>query len=247
MIDRMAKLDFSVLTFLCVQSSTLNIDHLIALIKIDSLAVLVLERTMSAWGFATDTMSSKDVLSWGRSVRESGAFQKLTVLDFGDFISERHAILKAALEFPVLNLIGVPDYTTRYSSISDRVIEGSYGGWSLADTEREGSAMSIWTDRRTTKAEKMEQQYEFSRKLSQKPTELALGPSVSMSYIHEQGQVELNRVAWYHRELKNNATQTAKRPELTDKQAVKNGGGSKRRKVRENRRTDVGSLLGTFT
>jgi hypothetical protein len=247
MIDRMARLDFSVLTFLCVRSFTLTIDDLIALNKIESLAVLVLERAISDRGYEPETMSSKDVLNWGRSVRESGTFQKLIVLAFGDFIPERHAILKAGLEFPALSLIGVPDYATRYSSHSVHVIESSYGGWSLVNAESEGRAMSIWTAHTTTKAEKMKRQYELSREFSQKPTELAVGRSVSMSYVHDQGQVELNRVAWYHRELKKDVSQSVKRLEFTDEQAVKNGRGSKRRKFRENKRTDVGSLLDTFT
>jgi hypothetical protein len=245
MIKRMVKLDLSVLTFLCVRNFDLNFDHLLALTKIDSLAVLVLERAVQRCRVPDQEMSSKDILSWGRSVCESGAFQRLKVLLFGDYIPERRDVLKAASQFPSLTLVGVMDYLASYSD--HPVIEGSYRGWCPADAESEGNAALIWADRTTTKTQKMERQYQLSRKLSQSPS-TALNPerSISIRYYPDEWLVEEDKVLWYCRELGDSVTQSVKRSVFADQRDDRNSSGSKKRKVRDDKRMDVGSILNSF-
>jgi hypothetical protein len=245
-----------VLTFFCVQDFVLNIDHLIALTKIDSLAVLVLERPMACRLSVDSAMSIKEVLNWGRSVRESGAFQKLKVLAFGNLGPASSAVLTAASNFPALTLVGVFNNSARYSDQLDYDNEGSSGSWYPTKVGDAGLyASSIWQDRGTTKAQKMQQIYDHSHELSRKSrTELSPYQSVSMSYI--RGQVlqahnEEGKVAWYHRELEQNATDSITHPGTQDglkhKYNVRVGSHNKKRKVREGKAMDVGSLLGSFT
>jgi hypothetical protein len=256
MINRLAKLDVSMLTFLCVRNFVLNIDHIIALNKINSLGVLILEKPLVSRGVADNTMSAKDVLNWGRSVRESGAFQMLKVLVFGDFGPERSAVLKAASDFPALTLVGVLDNWARYKDQPDHVMNGSYGGWCPTKSESDGlDVWSLWMDRKTTKAQKTQQLYDYSLELSRKSrTDLSLYQSISMFYNLDEGHkwdIERGEVAWYHLEPEQNGTHPTTRPRIKngskDKSDVREGSHHKKRKVREGRGVDIGSLLGSFT
>jgi hypothetical protein len=109
MINRMPKLDVSMLTFFCVRNFALTMDHLIALTKIDTLAVLVLEGGDGPNRRVMKEASASTVRDWGRSVSESGAFQRLRVLIFGDFAIERDTVLAGVSRFPALNLVGILD------------------------------------------------------------------------------------------------------------------------------------------
>jgi hypothetical protein len=254
MIERLAKLDVSVLTFFCVQDFVLNIDHLIALTKIDSLAVLVLERPMACQLSVDSAISIKEVLNWGRSVRESGAFQKLKVLAFGNLGPASSAVLTAASNFPALTLVGV--FNNSASDQLDYDNEASFGSWYPTKVGDAGlHASSIWQDRGTTKAQKIQQIYDHSHELSRKSrTELSPYQSVSMSYIRGQGlqaHNEEGKVAWYHRELEQNAICSTTQPGIEDrpkeKSNVGEGSHHKKRKVREGKGIDVGSLLSSFS
>jgi hypothetical protein len=248
MINRMAKLDASMLTFLCVRNFTLNLEHLIALTKISTLTVLSLERASSPWGFSKETILAQDILNWGRSVRQGGGFKKLKVLVFGKF-GPQDAVLNAALDFPALNLVGVLGSRARHNDCSTYDSKGVYTIWhsAIVDKKNEDNAASIWLDRTTTKAEKMRKHYDFSRKLSQQAATVPNSErSISMLYCRDE-RVEDAEVLWYHRELGDSVTQSAKRPGFADKQDDRNSDGSKKRKVREDKKRDVGSLLGSFT
>jgi hypothetical protein len=256
MINRMAKLDVSVLTFFCVRGFVLNIDYLIALTKIDSLGVLVLERSMAFRIPADDDIPTKDVLNWGRSVRESGAFKKLKVLAFVNLGPEKSAVLKAVSDFPALTLVGVYENRARCGKQPGPFVKGMYGSWYPTHIGKDMiDASLIWSDDYTTKAQKMEQLYEHLPQLSwNSQMELSLYRSVSMSYSREEGRhchFQDGGVAWYHRELEQNATYSITHSEienrLKDKSDVEEGSHHKKRKVREGKGIDVGSLLGSFS
>jgi hypothetical protein len=102
-------------------------------------------------------------------------------------------------------------------------------------------------DRTTTKAQKMEKQYDLSRKLSHKtPTALQTGRSMSMIYMIVEGSTEVDEVIWYSREV-GDIVAPARRPEFPDKQDDGNSGGSKKRKVRRDKSMDVASMLNSST
>ena len=79
-VDRLSRLDVSLLTFLCVRIRSLSIDHLVALTKIQTLAVLVVENGTSAHQHTMDRPLAETLRDWGRSVGESDTLKKLRVL-----------------------------------------------------------------------------------------------------------------------------------------------------------------------
>jgi hypothetical protein len=103
MVERLTKLNPSMLTFLYLQNFVLKIDHLMSLNKISTLATLVLEHIDHDDSGASPTI----VRDWGRSVAESGAFQKLKVLAFRYFDIPQSTVLHDVSWFPVLTLVGV--------------------------------------------------------------------------------------------------------------------------------------------
>lgn len=103
-VDRLSKLDVSMLTFLSIRCFDLISEDLAALTKIKTLAVLALEVERVA-----DT-SVDPIRDWGRSVLESGAFQKLRVLVFSSYRGiQRDSFLKHMSSFKNLSLIGIYD------------------------------------------------------------------------------------------------------------------------------------------
>jgi hypothetical protein len=112
MVDRMGKLDASMLTFLCLRNFTLNIEHLIALNRINTLATLALE-----CGNGDGETFPTTIRDWGRSVSESGAFQKLKVLIIRTFGVSQAVILDGVSRFPALTIVGVtPTSMTMHES-----------------------------------------------------------------------------------------------------------------------------------
>jgi hypothetical protein len=107
-VDRLSKLDVGMLTFLCVRTLSLSIDHLVALTKIQTLAALVLESGTNAYQYTMDKPAVDVIRDWGRSVDESGTFTKLRVLVLSGYdISQITTVLKSLSSFPALNLIGI--------------------------------------------------------------------------------------------------------------------------------------------
>ena len=104
MVDRLAKLDTNMLTFLCIRNFSLNIDHLIALTKIHTLAGLILEHKHNPMD---RYLPAINISHWGRAASESDAFRKLRLLVVGNFGLSRDAVLKGVADFPALILVGV--------------------------------------------------------------------------------------------------------------------------------------------
>ncbi|KAF1946718.1 hypothetical protein EJ02DRAFT_366921 [Clathrospora elynae] len=248
-IDRLSKLDVSMITFLCIQNFVLNIDHLIALTKIDTLAALVLEQGNGVLGH----MPAVSVRNWGRSVGEGGAFKKLRVLVFGDFGIDRAAVLRGVSHFPVLTLVGVLDSST----IRSQTREACYGEWqytspspSPSPSQEQGPEL-MWADTQTTKAQKIQLLYDLSNGLAQPPPTIKpdIHRSVSVSLVCKGRAIQDNTVAWFSRDLSKAKSLLAKRPmnggDLQDEK--RHDASNKKRRARDVKKVDVGSLLGTFT
>jgi hypothetical protein len=107
-VDRLAKLDSSMLTFLCIQTSDMNIDQIIALARINTLAVLALELGRNSLALWNGERSIQTIRDWGRSVGESGSFKELRVLVLsGCNLLPRRSVLRNISSFPSLNLVGI--------------------------------------------------------------------------------------------------------------------------------------------
>ena len=103
-VDRLSRLDISMLTFLSIRCFDLLSEDLAALTKINTLAVLTLEVERVA-----DT-SVNPIRDWGRRVHESGAFQKLRVLVFSSYREfQRDSLLMHISSFKILSLVGIYD------------------------------------------------------------------------------------------------------------------------------------------
>jgi len=107
LVDRLAKLDITMLTFLSIRNFSLTLDHLMTLTKIQTLAGLVIEQHKKD---RARPMPIKIVRDWGRAALETGAFKKLRLLVFYNFCLGKDAVLQPLSSFPALSLVGVHDY-----------------------------------------------------------------------------------------------------------------------------------------
>jgi hypothetical protein len=102
--NRLAKLETSLLTLLCVRDFSLTFDHLKALIKIPTLGALILEQARPS---GISEITARQFTEFARAVREKEAFQKLKLLIMCDFGIGRKAVLDGAASWPALDLIGL--------------------------------------------------------------------------------------------------------------------------------------------
>lgn len=109
-IDRLAKIDSSILTFLCVQGLAQPIDYM-TLSKLDALASLMLEYRRDS-DFDVEGMGERRLRNWGRAVFEKGSFKRLKVFVLSDCGLRRDAIIQGVSAFPALILIGTNGWTT---------------------------------------------------------------------------------------------------------------------------------------
>jgi hypothetical protein len=112
--NRIAKLDTSFVTLLCVRDFSLTFDHLKALISIPTLAAVVLEQARRG---GVSEISARNFTDFGRAAREKSALQKLRLLIMCDFGIGRKTVLEAVSGFPCLHLIGLQNSKT--GSVSD--------------------------------------------------------------------------------------------------------------------------------
>jgi hypothetical protein len=102
--NRLAKLDTSLVTLLCVRDFSLTFDHLKTLIKIPTLGALVLEQARPG---GISEITARQFTDFARAVRENNAFQKLRLLIMCDFGIRRKAVLEGVAGWPALHLIGL--------------------------------------------------------------------------------------------------------------------------------------------
>ncbi|CAG5148096.1 uncharacterized protein ALTATR162_LOCUS2149 [Alternaria atra] len=240
-IDRLVKLDLGMLTFLCIQTFNLTIDQLIALAKINTLAVLALEVGRDSLAFWDGTMSIHTIRNWGRSVSESGAFKELRVLVVDGCNSlPRRSVLKSISSFPSLNLAGI------FGSDDPPKAEDCWEDWHLRfppNGRDETLQHSVWGTSDTSRAFDMRRLYDISLEISKNvPTGDRTYQSLSMQYTQHNKTGLAGEPAWFIRELKDQPVRPMKRVQ-EDKSRLD----GKRRKVRDDKKVDMGSLLGSFT
>jgi hypothetical protein len=103
-VKRLAKLDTSLLTFLCIRDFHLTFDDLLNLTKIPMLGGLVLHQMNH---FNTPSITAKQYTNWGRAVLETGALQKLSVLVMYDFSLRTESLFLGLASFPTLHIVGI--------------------------------------------------------------------------------------------------------------------------------------------
>lgn len=114
----------------------------------------------------------------------------------------------------------------------------------------EETLKTLWENTSTTADVKMQQLYDLSLDVSSgDPTEKAPYRSIAMSYSeHEQmlrsGQRD-RYMEWFFRDTKDRLDSTLKRPQGVDLQDARKSH-SKKRKIRDNKKVGVDSLLGSF-
>ncbi|EDU45771.1 hypothetical protein PtrSN002B_006483 [Pyrenophora tritici-repentis] len=238
-VDRLSRLDVSMLTFLSIRCHDLIIEDLAALTKINSLAVLAL-RVERVAGTYVDP-----IRDWGRIVHESGAFQKLRVLFFYSPRGiQRDSLLKHIASFKALNLVGIYDHNR-----GPDTIEG-WMDWSTKSPQDilcvKSSPSAIWDDREIGDAIKTRQLYDLSLTLSKEPHEKNAYRSLAMIYDAMNGPTLSSSIKWFFREPEHMPGQVSKRPLSNTYQDERRDGDGKKKKLRANKKVDVDSLLGSF-
>ncbi|KAK1909947.1 hypothetical protein P3342_008119 [Pyrenophora teres f. teres] len=238
-VDRLSRLDVSMLTFLSIRCLDLVIEDLTALTKINTLAVLALEVLR-----VPDTYVDP-IRDWGRIVHESGAFQKLRVLFlYSPHGFQRHSLLKHIASFKALNLVGIYDHNRR-----PETIEG-WAEWSIKsprDIEcARSSPAAIWDDREVESAIKMRRLYDLSLGISKEPREKDGYRSLAMTYDAINWPILSGSTKWFFRELEHRPGQVSKRPLKDNHKDERREGYGKKKKLRNNNKVDITSLLGSF-
>jgi hypothetical protein len=104
--SRLAKLDTSFVTLLCVRDFSLTFDHLKALIDMPTLGALILEQARPA---GISELTARHFTDFARAVRERDAFQKLRLLIMCDFAIGYKTIFEGVAGWPGLQLVGLQD------------------------------------------------------------------------------------------------------------------------------------------
>jgi hypothetical protein len=228
-IDRLAKLDVRTLTFLSIRISDITIDQLIALNKIETLAVLALEVGRSPHN---ETMSIQMIRDWGRSVGESGALKNLRVLVIDNYMNlQRSLVLKSIAFFPGLKLVGI-------YSLHPPEAEDCGEDWSLHSAPELDSK---WGSAGITKNSAMQQLYDASFEASQDAITSGHTTyrSLSMHYTQGDKSRRADNSTWFVRKAKDDR--------LTKRVGEDKGPiPGKKRRLRDDKKVDMGSLLGSF-
>jgi hypothetical protein len=228
-IDRLAKLDVRTLTFLSIQISDITIDQLVALNKIETLAVLALEVGTGPWN---KTMSLQMIRDWGRSVGESGALKNLRVLVIDNYVNlQIRLVLKFITFFPGLKLVGI------YSPHPPET-EDCGEDWCLRLAPELDSK---WGNAGLTKTSAMQQLYDASFGASQDAITSGHTTYRSLSIHYTQGDknTRADNNTWFVRKAKDDRL-----PKRAGEYKAPIYG--KKRRVRDDKKVDMGSLLGSF-
>lgn len=236
-VERLAKLDAHTLNFLYICISDITIDQLVALNKIETLAVLALEVGRSQRNAAISLQMLRD---WGRSVGESGAMKSLRVLVINNYIRlPKRPVLDFISSFPSLKLVGIH---------SPQLPEAADCGedWRIHPAPE---LVSEWSNSSIKRNSAMQQLYETSFEPSSKAsfensrdaTTRGCKTYRSLSFQYTQGSKNARDedVAWFVRKQQDD------RPNKRASEYKSPPDGRKRR-VRNDKKVDMGSLLGSF-
>ncbi|KAJ4345142.1 hypothetical protein N0V95_005867 [Ascochyta clinopodiicola] len=231
-VKSLSLLPSGVLTRFCASGMDLDLQQLLSLVDIPTLAALVQVRDSRDGKM----LSEVSVRAWCRAVREKQALRtlKLLVLDCVSDASLRH------LEgFPALRLVGV----ARARSAGRREASGAGGWWMRPGSVDEEKFTRTMSGSICSIAEKMERLYGFAEGLL--PLEEGVGDLVTLSLTcaaAAEPRMRSESIAWFVRDSAAEDTLPLDAPATRDASER----ATKKRKVRLGKQQDVASLLGSF-
>jgi hypothetical protein len=237
-VESLKVFEGSVLTNFCAYGIDLNLSHLMSLTDIPTLATLLMfPRT--AWK-SIEGLTARDFRDWGRAVQEKGAFKRLKLLFMCECEPTNTEILRHLTSFPALNLVGI----ARASRIVDSI--GDLDGWQHPATNAEDRyTATIWDLSRFTIAQQAEKLYGYTDKMSLPEREDRTTITLSMTCGMGGISLQNGKTTWFVRDPDSTEIQLKRSAETQTPQDGSNHT-MKKRKVRQGKQKDIGSLLGTF-
>jgi hypothetical protein len=235
-----AKLDMECLTYLCIEGLVLGFGDLMTLTDIPTLSGLAIAPRTAPSG---ENLTDRHMRNWGRAVREKQTFQKLRILIFYDLGPSPSDILRAVSGFPFLHLVCITHPDNHTAELQGR--------WQHVNKTREGEKLPpTWADEATDNPT-LVQIFDISRAMSQLPHRKDTGEtSLFLDYRTAPigyRKVSTQSIQYYVRlpdrkvPLGKDGLVSGRSSEYSDR-----GTPSKKRKVRDGKQKDLGSLLGGF-
>ncbi|KAF2444212.1 hypothetical protein P171DRAFT_432280 [Karstenula rhodostoma CBS 690.94] len=246
-------LPFSHLSLLNIQSLCLRIGDLITLTNLPNLGVLLMRSAYGEWQQELDDRAMRD---WSRAVRERGAFTQLRVVGLHHHAASLQATLKGLSQFPALRICTVEPHAPLASSQAalSQIASAALPFELLSDTtcNDDDDPEGIWSRGNVSGHVKMKMLYELAGRMHpQNHAEDIPGSAVlSVYYGAERNFAYTRYPLWFKRvadvESEHQDGRLPKRSPNDEGGEDKAGGGKKKRRVREGKQKDIGSLLGGF-
>ncbi|KAF2869164.1 hypothetical protein BDV95DRAFT_578502 [Massariosphaeria phaeospora] len=254
--SRLSNLSFDCLSFLCIQNLSLKSGHLMALLKIPNLAVLALEQDHAyTYSKYDGGINDKFMRDWGRAVYEKGAFTKLRVLILRHFSVGMEFTFKGITVFPALYLVNMDSWFLKLDVLGAKSGQTFKNGrWRHLPTDdqhdhaRNQNPQTTWKRTDITSHRKMEIIYDFASGLLHQPPRTRLAePSISIVYGDSRSVEDRKSYsAWFVRVPPSAEDTKAPVKRAGDDSENTKDEASKKRKVRQGKQKDIGSLLGGF-
>jgi len=252
------------LTFLTLQDYDIKVDHLLRLINISTLAALMLDPGNKG---SCSQISSRNIRDWGRAVRETGAFGQLKVVILNGTASDPTAILDSTQGFPALSFLGMERKRREkkgfrslerqwidadaavsvYAASSDVIERANSSRWNrqLLDVA-EQAPWRIWADHKKTQIERLHLLYDLSYKVVLASSSRAATDSrVSLSFGRANHDNRTRDMNWFFKFHSEDSPSMPKHT-IDTSSSQQEDVGPERKKIRETKKTDIGSLLSTF-
>jgi hypothetical protein len=241
------KLDSSCLTFLCIRGLHLGFRDLLTLTDIHTLSGLAIGRERAYPGAELTDLHMRN---WGRAVREKHAFKNLRLLVLCEIGPSTSDILRGISSFPALHLACLS--TSGHNERRELKVNGMQGHWQPVDaTPEAGELHTIWSEDQRIHISVLVKLFDMSRRMSQLPSRAEAGDaSLCLSYRGEplSRYKQHGQDIRYYVRLPDRAV-PVEMDDLEKSQSSQHDNQSrptKKRKVREGKQKDIGSLLGSF-
>jgi hypothetical protein len=241
------KLDSSCLTFLCIRGLHLKFRDLLTLSDIHTLSGLAIGQEKAYPG---TELTDLHMRNWGRAVREKQALKSLRVIFLCDFGPSASDILQGVSSFPALHLACLG--TSGYHEAKKLNVDPTQGQWQPVDLTPKGDKpQTIWTGDQRIHISILVKIFDMSRKMSQLPSRAEAGDtSLYLSYkadpltrYKQHDQDTRYYVRLPDREVPSEMDSLDKSQSFGHHSQSRP---TKKRKVREGKQKDIGSLLGSF-
>lgn len=229
-----------VLTLLCSDGIDLGLPQLMTLMNISSLAALML---------APRETTHTEIRNWCRAVSEKGALTRLKVILIRDCGERNRDILHNLATLPALTLVCIPAGQLANKKHLPRKGETCSAWCRLQDTDGQRYTDAL-NEPQDTLSMSLGRLHDYATNLSPSPgQEVVGGTRLSITYtsnVADFGYSWRNDPAWFVRDPASKGP-PAPRSHDTGPVPDKSERATKKRKVRQGKQQDVGSLLGMFS